>query len=1263
MPFTTPSTTPPSPPNTIYFCMLAKKQEMNDFKYKRMVDSVVHGIMKIITFSSLQTKQLSSCAISGGCLYADDTKYTNLKSLFKQNFKNSQYSNMPVVSQTPNNYFLWSKQYAFDDLMTDNYGTENKFWSAFNNQILKDNPLFYSVNDSMKQQITIPLSGSDDCSSQNELFCTSSQQSLSCNASLTAKSYCKAIDNSPNSCMVYQITDKGNCLDPQLNQDLADLITKSGTYEYYGYNSRCFLSDIQDISAIAYIAPVRCYKYSCDASNNVYIYLDQSANGNQPNIDIVTCTVQMQGTQQLFSNQKYYSKTGITCPKNNANFCQGLPKQCKNYCSQKGVCINGKCKCVKNYYGDDCSCFQQSQENGKCVQSCSKKMTQANDGSQICVPKCQDGYFFQTTNGQCQKCDQNCKTCWDTSNNCDSCDTANGYILFTDNTCRQSYPNQKCQKNQYYDGAKCSSCSSGCQSCTINSTFCTSCLSNQFLLNGTCQNCPSNCLACSGIQLCTQCALWVRKQSSGINWSFECIACSLQQKCNQCLGSPTYCTDCLPQFYLLESDCLTTCTNAYYADDSQRKCIKCDPTCLTCSNSSKNCTSCAQGFYLKGGQCVTSCGSGYVPNNDTLNCDLALQIQSKPKVSTILISYLVCALYYLLNPYTLSKFNQVSIDDRTQSSDSSNSIIASQEDAIPYIILQFIAQDYFIYTSVRLFFHDSFIRKIEVKDLLITFWLLYGCSTLFLVFILTCIQSHWMNMLIFTFCYSVLIFQYQKEQNSFKNLFQMSRNFEQLLRSSRRRRNQNGEEAGDENQQNGEQQDQQQNVNNQNAQAGLEYDSDDQDEQNHNEAIRLNQRRVNFSNHRANPIVTELVQQFVGEHYERNQVSQLIQVSSSKFIVIYNVNHIKYASIFAGKSRLSTQKIDSNYIILKYYSESIEKQASPQSSSDEVKKKYINIGVIYNTFSGKLLLFTVTPKGIKYLQTLDVGIVNKEHLVLHQQQPKFVTIRLKDLIFKDFIKNGMSSQTLVDYQNRVLQAYYSIDDTDYVVSVEEETLIINTILSRVEWKPIGHDWEMELMMGNHEPSNHLSPAQSTLLKNHQYYDKSQYFIQQTVKTKDFPTSIKSVNILNKRHLFIQDETHFYVYSIPTSQILNTLPNNYIQGFSIIPINSTINSPKFTIQEFLKVQNFVQKRIAETLASEANIQKNSAITTENPTLIYLTQYKSIPITLTYNQDKTIQKIIFILPKCIQSTTESAIQTENLFQIKSNSLQSILESNSQ
>ncbi|EWS75652.1 transmembrane protein, putative (macronuclear) [Tetrahymena thermophila SB210] len=645
---------------------------------------------------------------------------------------------------------------------------------------------------------------------------------------------------------------------------------------------------------------------------------------------------------------------------------------------------------------------------------------------------------------------------------------------------------------------------------------------------------------------------------------------------------------------------------------------------------------------------------------------LALQIQTKPKVSTILISYLVCALYYLLNPYTLSKFNQRNIIDennQSQVTDSSNTIIASQEDAIPYIILQFIAQDYFIYTSVRLFFHDSFIRKIEVKDMLITFWLLYGCSTLFLVFILTCIQSHWMNMLIFTLCYSVLIFQYQKEQNSFKNLFQMSMNFEQLLRSSRRRRNQDGEQVIDENQQNQEQQDQQQNVNNQNAQAGHEYDSDEQDEQNHNEDIRLNQRRVNFSNHRANPIVTELVQQFVGEHYERNQVTQLIQVSSCKWIVIYKVNHVKYISVFAGKSRLSTQKIDNNYIILKYYSDSIEKQASPYSINEETKKKYINIGVIYNTFSGKLLLFTVTPKGIKYLQTLDVGIVNKEHIVLHQQQPKFVTIRLKDLIFKDFIKNGMSSQTLVDYQNRVLQAYYSIDDTDYVVSIEEETLIISTILSTVEWKPIGHDWEMELMMGNHEPSNNLSPAQSTLLKNHQYYDKRQYFIQQKIKTKDFPTSIKSVNILNRRHLFIQDETHFYVYSIPTSQVLKTIQNNYIQGFSIIPINSTINSPNLTIEQFLKIQNFVQKRIAEALATEANTYKSSAITTENPTLIYLSQYTSIPITFTKNQDNTIQKIIFILPKCIQSTAESAMLTDNLFQIKSNTLQNILDSSSQ
>ncbi|EDK31890.2 hypothetical protein TTHERM_00143839 (macronuclear) [Tetrahymena thermophila SB210] len=693
---------------TIYFCNLANAQLNNNFTFKKMVDSVIHGIMKIITFSSAFKIKPSSCTTN---CYADDSAYINLQSLFKQIYNKSTFANMPMASYTtPSSYYLWSKQYAYDDLMTDNYSTENKFWSAFNNQILKDikdssnNPLFYSVNDQMKQQIITPLLGSDNCQQSNELFCTSSQQNLSCNASLTAKSSCQSIDQTSNSCMVYQTITQGNCLDPQLNKDLAGLISTSGTYEYYGYDSRCFLSDIQDISATVYIQPVRCYKYSCDDSNNVYIYLDQSTNGNQPNIDIVTCTVQMQGSQQLFSNQKYYSKTGITCPKNNANFCQGMPKQCKNYCSSKGVCVNGKCKCVQNYYGDDCSCFQLSQENGKCVQSCSKKMKQANDGSQICVPLCQDGQFFQTATGQCQKCDQNCKTCWEKSSKCDSCDTANGFILFTDNTCKQSYPNQKCQINQYYDGAKCSPCSTSCQSCAINSTFCTSCLSNQFLQNGTCQNCPSNCLACSGIQLCTQCApnfylnqllnecisscstglfaynstcvqtcpsgyfgnttnntcqqcdptcltctqsstqctscayyrqlqgtqcvdfcpsnqVWVRKQPGGSNWSFECIACSLQQKCNQCLGSPTYCTDCLPSFYLLDSDCLTVCTSSYYADESQRKCIKCDASCLTCQNSSKNCTSCPQGFYLKGGQCVSSCGSGFVPNNDTQNCD------------------------------------------------------------------------------------------------------------------------------------------------------------------------------------------------------------------------------------------------------------------------------------------------------------------------------------------------------------------------------------------------------------------------------------------------------------------------------------------------------------------------------------------------------------------------------------------------------------------------------------------------------------------
>jgi hypothetical protein len=46
------------------------------------------------------------------------------------------------------------------------------------------------------------------------------------------------------------------------------------------------------------------------------------------------------------------NKTSVVCPSSFAVFCSY--KGCRNYCSGRGVCLNGKCLCGKGYSGEDC---------------------------------------------------------------------------------------------------------------------------------------------------------------------------------------------------------------------------------------------------------------------------------------------------------------------------------------------------------------------------------------------------------------------------------------------------------------------------------------------------------------------------------------------------------------------------------------------------------------------------------------------------------------------------------------------------------------------------------------------------------------------------------------------------------------------------------------------------------------------------------------------------------------------------------------------
>ena len=65
---------------------------------------------------------------------------------------------------------------------------------------------------------------------------------------------------------------------------------------------------------------------------------------------------------KLVANSSNYSDTELqVLLRNKTVFCQ-------NDCSNNGFCLDGKCYCVPEFFGDDCS-----KTNKKCVNNCSEK--------------------------------------------------------------------------------------------------------------------------------------------------------------------------------------------------------------------------------------------------------------------------------------------------------------------------------------------------------------------------------------------------------------------------------------------------------------------------------------------------------------------------------------------------------------------------------------------------------------------------------------------------------------------------------------------------------------------------------------------------------------------------------------------------------------------------------------------------------------------------------------------------------------------------
>ncbi|EAS05890.2 zinc finger lsd1 subclass family protein (macronuclear) [Tetrahymena thermophila SB210] len=345
--------------------------------------------------------------------------------------------------------------------------------------------------------------------------------------------------------------------------------------------------------------------------------------------------------------------------------CLQCPTNCEICPSQTSCLI-----CSSPYYLNiDKNCVSQCRDtfigdsvNRQCV--CRQNSTLAND-------KCTCNKGFFDFNGVCQPCTSNCDLCTSQSV-CILCSL--NYFLFIDSTCVSLCPqtflenfSQKkcvCRPNSFLQDNK----------CICNSGF--------VELNGECLQCPQNCEICPSLTNCLTCSSsyylnvdkmcvsqcpdtfigdsvnrqCICRQNSTLTidkctcntgfFDFKGVCQPCTSNCDQCT-SQAVCTLCSSNHFLfIDSTCVSSCTQTFLEDSSNRKCVcrpnsflqnnkcicnssfvelngeclQCPPNCEICPSQS-NCLICQSPYYLNiDKNCVSQCPDTFIGDSVNKQC-------------------------------------------------------------------------------------------------------------------------------------------------------------------------------------------------------------------------------------------------------------------------------------------------------------------------------------------------------------------------------------------------------------------------------------------------------------------------------------------------------------------------------------------------------------------------------------------------------------------------------------------------------------------
>ncbi|EGR33904.1 leishmanolysin family protein, putative [Ichthyophthirius multifiliis] len=436
-------------------------------------------------------------------------------------------------------------------------------------------------------------------------------------------------------CKIVQPEIEDLCTNPNAIQDDEDLEMEEDKLSDYSTQSKCFQSTaVKSSSMYEYDVSVRCHQYKCSSdSSEISIIF--------PDIQLqVLCGTGDQGKQKDIDKTRKKAKGKITCPSDYNRFCNNS-RTCPNFCSQKGVCVNGHCICQSGYGGENCitKCSGLFID-GKCIQQGSCPSGKFKNPDNTCKSDCPQGLYGK--DGNCEPCHSSCSRCTGPlPNQCTKCQFL---TLLQDNQCVEQCDEKQGYKPNY-DLRICESqistkCQGNCQTCEkINSPLCITCKQGFYKqADKSCQNtcaigskrtqnsneCVKPLVGCLQQKDSNTCITCDTAKRYRLGSDKQCTLC--KENCSQCNpNNPSECLVC--EGVNLKShdnsSCVNQCPVASFYSDNIGKCQQCPKNCQNCNDN--GCKKCQNGYYKDSKtKACTQCLSKQI---NCQNCDDPICLQ------------------------------------------------------------------------------------------------------------------------------------------------------------------------------------------------------------------------------------------------------------------------------------------------------------------------------------------------------------------------------------------------------------------------------------------------------------------------------------------------------------------------------------------------------------------------------------------------------------------------------------------------------------